>query len=58
MIRMPLKEFARYALYMAVMDVEICRNELKGNQIGDTVIAFPPREESLQEQYHLSSFWR
>ncbi len=55
---MPLKEFARYALYMAVMDVEICRNELKGNQIGDTVIAFPPREESLQEQYHLSSFWR
>ena len=53
MIRIPLKEFTRYALYMAVMDDEICRNELEGNQIGDTVIAFPPREESLQERYHL-----
>ncbi len=53
MIRMPLKEFTRYSLYMAVMDDEICRNELEGNQIGDTVIAFPPREESLQERYHL-----
>ena len=53
MIRMPLKEFTRYALYMAVMDDEICRNELEGNQIGDTVIAFPPREESLQARYHL-----
>ncbi len=53
MIRMPLKEFTRYSLYMAVMDDEICRNELEGNQIGDTVIAFSPREESLQERYHL-----
>ena len=53
MIRMPLKEFTRYALYMAVMDDEICRNELESNQIRDTVIAFPPREESLQERYHL-----
>lgn len=35
MFRMPLKEFTRYALYMAVMDDEICRNELEGNQIGD-----------------------
>lgn len=52
-IRMPLKEFTRYALYMAVMDDEICRNELEGNQIGDAVIEFPPREESLQERYHL-----
>ena len=53
MIRMPLREFTRCALYMAVMDDEICQNELEGNQIGDTVIAFPPREESLQERYHL-----
>lgn len=52
-IRMPLKEFTRYALYMAVMDDEICRNELEGNQIGGAVIEFPPREESLQERYHL-----
>ena len=53
MIRMPIREFTRYALYMAVMDDEICQNELEANQIGDTVIAFPPREESLQERYHL-----
>lgn len=52
-IRMPLRSFTRYALYMAVMDDEICRNELEGNQIGNTVIAFPPREESLQARYHL-----
>ena len=50
---MPLKEFTRYALYMAVMDDEICRNELEGNQIGDEVITFPPKEESLQYRYHL-----
>lgn len=53
MIRMPLKEFTQYALYMAVMDDEICRNELKGNQIGDQVITFAPRAETLQERYHL-----
>lgn len=53
MIRMPLKEFTRYALYMAVMDDEICRNELEGNQLGDEVITFPPKAETLQERYHL-----
>ena len=52
-IRTSLKEFAQYALYMAVMDDEICRNELEGNQTGDEVITFPPREESLQYRYHL-----
>lgn len=52
-IRMSLKEFTRYALYMAVMDDEICRNELEGNQIGDEVITFPPKEETLQDRYHL-----
>lgn len=51
--RMPLKEFTRYALYMAVMDDEICRNELEGNQIGDQVITFAPRAETLQERYHI-----
>lgn len=49
---MPLREFTRYALYMAVMDDEICRNELEGNQIGDEVITFPPKAETLQERYH------
>ena len=53
MIRMPLKEFTRYALYMAVMDDEICRNELEGNQIGAQTICFRPREETIQEKYHL-----
>ena len=53
MIRMPVKEFTRYALYMAVMDDEICRNELEGNQVGDRVITFAPRAETLQERYHL-----
>ena len=51
--RMPLKEFTRYALYMAVLDDEICRNELEGNQIGDEVIIFPPKEKTLQYRYHL-----
>lgn len=53
MIRMSLREFTRCALYMAVMDDEICRNELEGNQIGDAVITFPPKAESLQARYHL-----
>ena len=53
MIRMPLREFTRCALYMAVMDDEICRNELEGNQIGDEVITFPPTAETLQDRYHL-----
>ena len=51
--RMPLREFTRYALYMAVLDDEVCRNELEGNQIGDQVITFAPRVETLQERYHL-----
>lgn len=53
MFRMPLKEFTRYALYMAVMDDEICRNELEGNRIGDKVITFPPKIDTLQGRYHL-----
>ena len=53
MFRMPLKEFTRYALYMAAMDDETCRNELEGNQIGDEVIKFPPKEKTLQDRYHL-----
>lgn len=52
-IRMPLKEFTRSALYMAVMDDEICRNELAGSQIGDEIVTFPPKAETLQERYHL-----
>ena len=47
------EQLSRYALYMAVMDDEICRNELEGNQIGDKVITFPPKADTLQERYHL-----
>ena len=51
--RMPLKEFTRYALYMAVLDDEICRNELEGNRIGEETIVFPPKPETLQDRYHM-----
>lgn len=51
--RMPMGEYTRYALYMAVLDDEICRNELEGNRIDGETIVFPPRMESLQERYHL-----
>ena len=43
MIRMPLKEFTRYALYMAVMDDDIFRDELEGNQIGERLLHSPLR---------------
>lgn len=51
--RMPFKEFTRYALYMAVMDDEICRNELEGNGLGGVRIEFPDKMDSLQMRYHL-----
>lgn len=51
--RMPFKEFTRYALYMAVMDDEICRNELEGNDLGGVRIEFPDKMDSLQMRYHL-----
>ena len=51
--RMPLKEYTRYALYMATLDDEICRNELEGNTIQGETIVFPPKDESLQYRYHL-----
>lgn len=51
--RMPFKEFTRYALYMAVMGDEICRNELEGNDLGGVRIEFPDKMDSLQMRYHL-----
>ncbi len=51
--RMPLKEYTQYALYMATLDDEICRNELEGNCIDQRKIFFPPKAESLQYRYHL-----
>ena len=52
-IRMPVREYTRYALYMAALDDEICRNELEGKNIGGELILFPPKSESLQYRYHL-----
>lgn len=51
--RMPLKEYTRYALYMATLDDEICRSELEENLVGERKIVFPPKAESLQYRYHL-----
>lgn len=56
-IRVPMEEYTRYALYMAVMDDEICRNELEGNRIGGEEIQFPPKMESLQRRYHMFLRW-
>ena len=50
--RVPLKEFTRCALYMAVLDDEICRNELEGQIVGEEVLCFPPKIETLQKRYH------
>ena len=55
--RFPLEEYTRYALYMAVMDDEICRNELEGNWINGEEIRFSPKMESLQQRYHMFLRW-
>ena len=45
--QMPLKEYTANALYMAVLDDEICRRELAG------LTDFPSKKETLQYKYHL-----
>lgn len=51
--KVPLKEYTKYALYMAVLDDEICRNELEGIDIDGKEVVFPEKKESLQYRYHL-----
>lgn len=51
--KMPFKKYTEACLYMAVMDDEICRNELEGNYIDEQEIVFPSKRESLQYRYHL-----
>lgn len=51
--KMSVKSYTQMCLYMAVMDDEICRNELEGNTIEGKKIMFPPKRESLQYRYHL-----
>lgn len=50
---MPMKEFTKSCLYMAVLDDEICRNELEGNFVSGKEIVFPAKPDSLQYRYHL-----
>ncbi len=52
-IRMPLRVYTRYALYMAVLDDEICRNELEGVKVEGGKIRFPHKSISLQDRYQL-----
>ncbi|MDO4792799.1 MAG: hypothetical protein Q3993_01355 [Filifactor alocis] len=49
------EEYERDCLYMAVMDDEICRNELAGMRINGREVEFPPRSESLHYRLEL---WR
>ncbi|WMI81996.1 hypothetical protein [Anaerotignum sp. MB30-C6] len=51
--RMPIKQYTKACLYMAVLDDEICRDELEGNFIGGKEIVFPSKPDSLQCRYHL-----
>lgn len=51
--KMSLKKYTEACLYMAVMDDEICRNELEGNYMDGKEIVFPPKRESLQYRYNL-----
>ncbi len=51
--RMPMKDYTRYALYMAVLDDEICRNELAGEEFDGKTVVFPEKSRSLQYRYHL-----
>ena len=53
MYRRISRQYSTIFLYIAVLDDKICRNELEGNRIGDEVISFAPRAETLQERYHL-----
>lgn len=51
--RMPLKEYTQNAMYMAVLDDEICRHALEGTEIAGKPVKLMERGESLQYRYHL-----
>lgn len=51
--KMPIKKYTKACLYLAVMDDEICRNELEGSTIGGKEIEFPSKQESLHYRYRL-----
>lgn len=52
-VRMPLKDYTRHALEMAVLDDEICRHALEGTEIAGKPVQMLERSESLQYRYHL-----
>ena len=49
--RMPWKEYAQYALQMAMLDDKIGCDELEICQIEGRSTATPTKEESMQERY-------
>lgn len=51
--KMSLKEYTKACLYIAVMDDEICRNELEGNFIEGEEIIFPNKKDSLKYKYDI-----
>ncbi len=51
--KIPLEQYKAACLYMAVMDDEICRNELEGQDVNGRPIGFPPRRESLPYRNNL-----
>lgn len=51
--KVSIKRYTQACLYLAVMDDEICRNELEGNTIGGKELVFLGKRESLQYRYHL-----
>lgn len=51
--KLPLRAYTAACLYLAVLDDEICRNELADMHLGGTPFVFPPRRESLPYRYRL-----
>jgi len=46
-------EYTKYCLFFAVLDDEICRNEIEGNTIVGKEIVFPPKTESIHYRYKM-----
>lgn len=45
------REIEKWALFFAVMDDEICRNELEGNFVNGRPIVFGEKKDSLYDRY-------
>lgn len=52
-IKFKLKDYTKYALYMAVLDDEICRKELDGILVNGEKVEFPSKMDSLKYRYNL-----